>query len=133
RGWIEAPTAYHRVPPPLVAPRIRRAWAYGVGFERLSWPSDYVPYAEEPGRDRWLGFAANHTAHAWVVRTQPDRPWLVCVHGFGTGVPTADFFAFKAKRFSDELGLNLIFPVLPLHGPRKASRMGGGELMSHHI
>lgn len=133
RGWLEAPTQYHRAPVPIEKMEVRRAWAMGTVYERLSWPSDYEPYPDEPGRDRWLAFKANHQAAAWIVRTKADRPWLVCLHGFGTGYPTADFFAFKARRLADELGLNLLFPVLPLHGPRKASRLGGAELMSHHL
>jgi dienelactone hydrolase len=133
RGWLDAPTLYHRPPPPIEKFEVRRAWAYGVVYERLSWPSEYEPYDDEPGRDRWMAFKANHRAHAWIVRTKADRPWLVCLHGFGTGYPTADFFAFKARRLADELGLNLLFPVLPLHGPRKASRLAGAELMSHHL
>jgi hypothetical protein len=132
-GWIANPRSYHRDPPPLTAPRVNRAWAMNVRYERLSWPSEFEPHDGEPNTARWSTFVRNRMAYAYVVRRRPDRPWLMCLHGFSTGVPTADFFAFKAKRLSEELDLNLIFPVLPLHGPRRASRMSGAELLSYNV
>jgi pimeloyl-ACP methyl ester carboxylesterase len=58
--------------------------------------------------------------HAYVLRhRQPDRPWLVCVHGFGTGQASIDLRAFRARHLYRDLGLNLLLPVLPLHGPRQ--------------
>ena len=131
-GFVEDPGAYHREPEP-VSPAIRRGRAGNTAFERLSWPSAYRPHPREPGRRRWEAYSANRTAHAWVIRGDPGRPWLVCIHGFGTGQPISDFYAFKARRLHRELGLNLLFPVLPVHGPRRASRMGGAELMSHQL
>jgi hypothetical protein len=57
----------------------------------------------------------------------------VCIHGFGTGVPMSDFFAFRARKLAEELKLNLAFTVLPLHGPRRASRLSGAELLSYNL
>ena len=60
-----------------------------------------------------------HTAHAWVLRHDDGpRPWLICVNGYRTGSPLADFWSFDARRLHHEYGLNLAFPVQPLHGPR---------------
>jgi hypothetical protein len=102
-----------------------------VAFEHLSFESGYRPHADEPGRDRWLAYLPNHTAHAWVLRHPgPPRPWLICIHGLGMGTPLADFAAFKAKRLHYDLGLNLLFPVLPLHGPRRVGRVGGDSFLS---
>jgi dienelactone hydrolase len=134
RGWLDDPLAYHREPPPLRTPIVKRGWAYGLPFERVSWASEFEPVAGEPGGAEWRAYAANARAHAWIVRAaDPHAPWLICVHGFGVGVPTADFFAFRAKRLSQELGVNLLFPVLPLHGPRKNGRIGGAEMLSHRL
>jgi pimeloyl-ACP methyl ester carboxylesterase len=133
-GWLDSPTAYHREPEPLTDPRVARSWAAGVVHDRLSWPSAFEPYPDEPGWDRWMGYEANRTAHARVICcAEPDRPWLICVHGFGTGWAMADFFAFRVRRLARDLGVNVVLPVLPVHGPRRASRLGGQELMSSQL
>jgi dienelactone hydrolase len=38
-----------------------------------------------------------------------------------------DLRAFRARRLSHDLGLNLLVPVLPLHGPRQKPGANGGE------
>lgn len=134
RGWVEEPEGYHAAPPPLEAPEIRRARARGLDFEHLRFESGYEPRAEEPGRERWLARAANRSAHAWVLRHSGEaRPWLVCVHGYQMGWPAIDFFAFRAARLHHRLGLNLVFPVLPLHGPRKAGRISGDGFLAGDV
>ncbi len=132
-GWLHDPTSFHLDPPPLVDVRRSQGWALGTFFERISWPSGYVPPEELPGRERWQSYERNKTANAYLIRTERARPWLVCIHGFGTGVPMSDFFAFRARRLAEELRLNLAFPVLPLHGPRRASRLSGAELLSYNL
>ena len=133
QGWLAEPRLYHRDPPPLEKPRIVRSWAMGVTYERLSWPSTYETWAGEPNADRWNAYQRNRMAYAYVLRRNPERPWMMLLHGFSTGVPTADFFAFRARRLAQELDLNLVFPVLPLHGPRRASRLSGAELLSYNV
>jgi dienelactone hydrolase len=69
--------------------------------------------------------------HAWVLEHESGpRPWVVCVHGFGMGHPTVDFHAFQAQRLHRDLGLNVVIPCLPLHGPRTATRFSGGQLLA---
>jgi hypothetical protein len=42
-----------------------------------------------------------------------------------------NFVGFPARFLHEKLGLNLIFPILPLHGPRAAGgRMSGSEVLS---
>lgn len=124
-GWLANPRQYHQDPPPLEDVAIRFGGWAPLRFDRLSFPSGYEPHQGEPGRDRWLGYEANRTAHAWVVRHDDrPRPWLVCVNGYRTGNPLVDLFAFDAIRLHHQLGLNLVFPVTPLHGPRKQGRSG---------
>jgi hypothetical protein len=126
RGWLEKPADYHRTPSPLDSPHLRRRRVRNVEYEHLSFQSDYQPHAEEPGGTRWLSYAPNRVAHAWVVRHQgPPRPWLVCIHGFQMGAPIIDLAAFPPEYFHTRLGLNLLLPVLPLHGPRKIGRRSG--------
>ncbi|MEX2206505.1 MAG: hypothetical protein WEF50_09790 [Myxococcota bacterium] len=129
-GWLEKPESYHREPPALEAPALRWRRSLGFSFEHLSFESGYEPHPGEPGRERWLSYALNREAHAWVLRhADESRPWLVCVHGYGMGIPAVDLSAFEARRLHHELGLNVLCPVLPLHGPRKlALRSGDGFL-----
>jgi dienelactone hydrolase len=123
RGWDDDPASYHETPPPLSAVTTRWRRSRGMAFEQLSFESGYEPHPGEPGAERWQAFDVNHTAHAWVLRHPGrPRPWLICIHGMGMGMPMVDFAAFKASRLFSERGLNLLFPVLPLHGPRKGSR-----------
>lgn len=136
RGWLEDPAPYHRKPPRLreVASKDDSVWVRpGLGptrFEHLSWDSGFEPHLGEPGGERWQAHPANATAHAYVMRHEAERPWLICVHGFAMGSPMVNFFGFPARFLHETLGLNLIFPILPLHGPRAGGRMSGGEVLS---
>ncbi len=130
-AWLEKPESYHRQPLALDAPRIRQARSRGIDFEHLSFDSEYEPHAEEPGRERWLGYTKNRTAHAWVLRhAGPPRPWLVCIHGYQMGSPLVDLGAFDPRVYHRKLGLNMLLPVLPLHGDRKFGRRSGDGFMS---
>jgi hypothetical protein len=135
RGWLEDPEPYHRRPPRLrdVASKPSSVWVRpGLGptrYEHLRWESGFVPHRGEPGGERWLAHPTNGTAHAYLMRHATPRPWLVCVHGFAMGSPTVNFVGFPARFLHERLGLNLIFPILPLHGPRAAGRMSGGEVL----
>jgi len=128
-GWLEKPETYHETPPALTAVRLSSARVRGIDYEHLRFESGYEPRAGEPGRERWLSYADNRTAHAWVVRTSPERPWLICIHGYQMGTPWIDLSAFRPAWLAKQHGLNLLLPVLPLHGPRtKGRRSGDGYL-----
>lgn len=135
RGWLDRPWLYHEAPPPLARVRERRASSGGQPFTHLTFESEYEPRPEEPGRARWLGQRSNRIAHAWVLRHPGrPRPWLMCIHGYGMGIPLADLSGFGAERLSRVLGLNLVFPVLPLHGPRRrGARSGQGFVTGDHL
>ncbi len=132
-GWLEKPAAYHESPLEACAGDCVRRRTRGFAYEHLSFASEYEPRAGEPGRERWLGYAANRTAHAWVVRKNPDRPWLVCLHGYRMGQPMIDLSAFHPHWLHRHHDFNLLIPVLPLHGPRSIGRSGdgfiGGDLL----
>jgi pimeloyl-ACP methyl ester carboxylesterase len=129
-GWLEKPQSYHEAPPPLESPVLRYGRSLRQSIELLSFPSGYEPHANEPGRERWLSRRLNREAHATVLRHRDaGRPWLVCIHGYGMGTPLVDLFGFSARRLHHELGLNLLLPVLPLHGARnRRGRSGDGFL-----
>ena len=53
-----------------------------------------------------------------MLRHKEPRPWLVCVHGAEMGRAALDLMLFRAWHLHQDLGLNVVLPVLPMHGPR---------------
>ncbi len=43
---------------------------------------------------------------------------LVCIHGTEMGRVNLDLTLFRAWHLHEAFGLNVILPVLPMHGPR---------------
>ena len=133
-GWLADPASYHRAPPPLTEPAIEGGWALGQRYERLLFPSEWAPRPEEPGAERWAGYEPNRTAVATVLRHRDrPRPWVVAIHGFGTGTAFMDFVGLHALHLHRDLGLNVVMPVLPLHGPRKITRLSGEAFLSFDL
>ncbi len=132
RGWLAHPGLYHREPDTPEDVRSRHEHALGLGYEHATFTSGWEPDPEEPGRSRWLDHEANRSVHAWLARA-PGRDhgmWLVCVHGFGMGTSASmDLRAFRATQLHRR-GINVIVPVLPLHGPRASGRVRGEDLMT---
>jgi hypothetical protein len=143
RGWIEKPLTYHASPPTVENATLRtrevRVRGGRTAYEHMRFESAYEPHPDEPGRDRWLGYRPNHTAHAWLLRHADPlpggrpRPWLVCIHGYQMGSPMIDIGAFDPRFFHQRLGCNLLLPVLPLHGPRKVGRRSGDGFLAGDV
>lgn len=105
----------HRPPPPLSVLGLRQRKIAGIRFEHLEFESrpDLPPSLMAAGHGRV------EVAHARILRHPgAPRPWVVWVHGAEQG-RLDDFFAFRAKHLHHELDLNVAFPVLPQHGPRR--------------
>ena len=134
KGWLENPAGYHREPPLLGEVNGGDRRHPENGFEHLTFESSYEPWAGEPGRDRWLSYERNRTAHAWALRHPGgSRPWLVCLHGIRMGSPHADVAFFHPDYLHRELGLNLLLPVLPIHGPRRVGPVSGDRILSGDV
>jgi pimeloyl-ACP methyl ester carboxylesterase len=104
---------------------LARRRALGTDFEELRFQSEYAPHAGEPGRERWLSYAPNQLAWAWLLRSAaPGARWLVCIHGYQMGTPAIDLAVFRAEAWRRR-GWNVLLPVLPFHGPRKLGRISG--------
>jgi hypothetical protein len=132
QGWLDKPEGYHRDPPPLDAVRTRSGRTLGTDYEEWRFESGYEPVPGEPCRDRWLGYRANRDAYARVLRaSREDRPWLVCIHGYQMGWPFTDVGAFQ--RTWKKYDLNVLMPVLPLHGPRKCGRRSGDGFLDGDV
>jgi dienelactone hydrolase len=134
QGWFDAPRDYHQTPPSLRAPQLTPRTTFGlsgaVDYLEMVFESEYEPHPGEPGRERWLAHDDNATASAYVMQhADSDRPWFVCAHGFGMGQPNVNIAGLTAQWIHEELGLNVLMPVLPLHGPRSSTRFSGGGLL----
>jgi dienelactone hydrolase len=57
----------------------------------------------------------------------------VCLHGYRTGSPLTNFFQFSPSWLHETLGVNLVMPVLPLHGPRASGWRSGEGLFSGEV
>jgi len=126
QGWLDEPTLYHGASARMSDIRATRAQCLGVDFQHLRFASNYEPLSGEPGRERWIGYAPNRTAHAWVVRHGGrPRPWLICIPGYSMGTPYLDMTAFSVAWLHQRLGLNVLVPVLPFHGPRRVHWASG--------
>lgn len=133
RGWLSDPRRFHLDPGPVgtfeLVPRKAYAGPRPTAYQHLQFESGYAPDDDEPMGNTLADHPANGTAHTYVLEHEEPRPWLVCVHGFSMGSPAANFNGFDVRLLHEELGLNLAFPVLPLHGPRSSARFSGSELL----
>jgi pimeloyl-ACP methyl ester carboxylesterase len=118
-GWADDAVGYFDVPPPPDEVAITAMQQRRGPIEELRFESAWEPRVGEPGRERWLSFEANRHVYATMLRHDDGpRPWLVCVHGQGMG-RRGDFEFFRLRRLHHELGINVLAPALPLHGPRR--------------
>ncbi|MGD1108765.1 MAG: hypothetical protein ABR885_00485 [Mycobacterium sp.] len=118
KGWLERPKGFFAKPPPLSDVSVRKVKGHRDSFYRMFFDSGYTPHPGEPGAQRWQSYTANDREYALLLRHPEPRPWLVCVHGTEMGRAAMDLALFRAWRLHDELGLNVVMPVLPMHGPR---------------
>jgi hypothetical protein len=119
RGWDVDPASYHQEPPTPTGIRTARRRSGNLRFDTMSWLDGYAPRPEEPGAARFAEYRVNRVARAQLLEHRSgDRPWLVCLHGFGMGRPGMDLRAFRALHLHRDLGLNLAFLTLPFHGRR---------------
>ena len=118
QGWLEKPEGFFAAPPALTDVTVRTVNNMGRTYERLFFDSGYEPHAGDPGRERWLSYTSNNREYGLMLRHRQPRPWLVCVHGAEMGRAALDPMLFRAWHLHSDLGLNVVLPVLPMHGPR---------------
>ena len=131
-GWLDKPAAFHVAPPMPSTVTVEHKRFARVRYAHLTFPSRFEPAPDMPGADRWQAMANNRTCHAYVMRhrdADPERPWLVNLHGFSMGVPS-DLEAFRSLHYFKDEGFNIIHPVLPLHGPRRAGKRSGDAFIT---
>jgi hypothetical protein len=129
-----SPHLFHVQPAPISTMYWGRGFHPHLRHERLWFDSAFAVDARDVVAPRFARYRKNQQAHAFVIRhADASRPWLVCLHGLGTGGALRDFSAFRARALSEQLGLNLLFPVLPLHGPRRDDGVPIGALLSFEL
>jgi hypothetical protein len=130
-GWLDAAAGYFEAPPPPSDVTIEPMQHRRGPFEVLRFESAFAPRVDEPGRDRWQALDANRDVHATMLRHDDGpRPWLVCIHGQGMG-RRSDLEFFRLRRLHNELGINVLVPVLPLHGPRRSGARPEQQFISN--
>ena len=133
KGWLEKPQGFFGESPPLPDVTVREVKAGRRSYHRIFFDSGYTPHPGEPGRERWLGYMANSREYALLLRHPEPRPWLVCVHGTEMGRAAIDLAVFRAWKLHDDLGLNVVIPVLPMHGPRARGLPEGAVLPGEDV
>lgn len=134
QGWTQSPEELHTLPAAPAAVSLRARRAAGKRFLQLRFASDYVPHPDLPGGQRWLAHQANRNCYAWVFRHRDrPRPWILGIHGYQMGTPLVDFSLFDIDWLHQQLGCNLVLPVLPLHGPRKNHIRSGAGFLDGHL
>ena len=133
QGWLEKPEGFFAAPPPLTDVTVRTVNNMGRTCERMFFDSDYEPHAGEPGRERWLSYTGNNREYGLMLRHRKPRPWLVCVHGAEMGRAALDPMLFRAWHLHSDLGLNVVLPVLPMHGPRARNLPKGAAFPSEDV
>ncbi len=133
KGWLQNPEGLFAAPPPLTDVSVRPVNSLGRSYERMFFDSEYEPCAGEPGRERWLSYTANNREYGLMLRHREPRPWLMCVHGAEMGRAALDLALFRAWHLHQELGLNVVLPVLPLHGPRARGLPKGVSFPSEDV
>ena len=130
RGWLDNPAAYHQTPSAPTDARLTPARFGGFDFEKLRFSSGFEPHPEVPGAALWQSYLPNLDCHASVFRQpQRGRPWLLCIHGYRMGTPFMDLRLFAPHILFKRLSLNLVMPVLPLHGPRRIGAQSGDHFL----
>ncbi len=133
QGWLEKPEGFFAAPPALTDVTVRTVNNLGRTYERLFFESGYEPHAGEPGRERWLSYTSNDREYGLMLRHREPRPWLVCVHGAEMGRAALDPMLFRAWHLHSDLGLNVVLPVLPMHGPRARNLPKGAAFPSEDV
>ncbi|HSW15082.1 MAG TPA: hypothetical protein VLI06_19700 [Solimonas sp.] len=126
RGWDRDPTGMHPAPPPPPRSFVEKARFLSHDYEVLRFDSGFSPDDALPGASLWKSYTRNNQCHVRLLRHPgPPRPWLLCIHGYRMGLPFMDLSLFGPRWLHERLGLNIIQPVLPLHGPRRIGARTG--------
>lgn len=130
QGWDDDPARLHPAPSAPDETYVERARLWGIDYEVLRFESGFASPSALPGDERWLRMEANRHCHVRMMRHPgKPRPWLLCLHGYRMGSAWMDLSLFSPGSLHQRLGLNLIQPVFPLHGPRSVGFKSGDQFL----
>ncbi|MCK9192378.1 MAG: alpha/beta hydrolase [Nevskia sp.] len=134
RGAFDDPAGFHAAPGVPDDPRLTTARGAGFEFQNLQFASGYSPTPELPGGDLWPGYTANRTCNVNLFRrSEPGRPWLLCIHGYRMGMPFLDLRLFPPALLHQRYRLNMVLPTLPLHGTRRCGLQSGDRFLDGNL
>ncbi|RLA44086.1 MAG: hypothetical protein DRR06_10580 [Gammaproteobacteria bacterium] len=133
-NFLNSPLTWHQTPGEADNIIFTPASFKGLDYQKMKFTSGYQPPVEFPGFDRWQSYQSNLSAHAIVLQhAGPPRPWIVCIHGGAMGRDATNLFGMQAAKFHRDHGLNVLLPVLPLHGARRAGTMSGAGIIGGYL
>jgi hypothetical protein len=133
-GVADDPSALHLAPSAPSVISDEPAVFGGLEGHRLTFASGWSPHADAPGQASWSDAPENETVVLRVLRHDDDRsrPWIVVVHGADMG-RTWDARMLRVAKMHEQLGANIVMPVLPHHGPRGGSRTRASFPSDDHV
>jgi hypothetical protein len=117
-NFDQDPSTFHMPPDAPERVEITPGFWMGAEWKHVRFASGFDPFIEGPSKDRWLANETNATMHAWIREKDVAKPWIVCVHPYGTGRSLMSGFMFRANDLADRIGANIAMVVLPMHGAR---------------
>ncbi len=133
KGYLDKPEKFFKRPPKLTDLTLEPVKTRRHSYQRLVFDSGYAPDPAEPGAERWQSYTGNRRVYGLLLRHPEPRPWLVCVHGAEMGRAGVDLTLFRAWHLHEDFGLNLLLPVLPMHGPRARNLPKGRSIPGEDV
>ena len=133
-NFLKSPFTWHQSPgePDNIA--FAPASFKGLEYQKMKFTSGYQPPIDFPGFDRWQSYQNNLSAHGIVLQhAGPPRPWIVCIHGGAMGRDAINLVGMQAAKFHRDHGLNVLLPVLPLHGSRRTGMVSGAGIIGGYL
>lgn len=128
-GFYDDLTRLHPAPTAPEDARILPGRLINRRYEVLRFSSGFTLNDRFPRAAQWGSFRSNQECHALLLRHDESRPWLLCIHGYRMGAPWLDLGLFRPEWLHERLGVNMLVPTLPLHGPRRIGWRSGDRYM----
>jgi hypothetical protein len=128
-GHYDDLVSLHAAPPAPEDARLLPGRLMTRRYQMLRFSSGFALNERFPRAAQWSSHRPNQECHAVVLRHDEPRPWLLCIHGYRMGYPWMDLGLFRPEWLHERLGLNMVVPTLPLHGPRRIGWRSGDRYM----